>query len=378
MKKVAIICDANKRAAIATIRALNNQGVELFLLFSDRKDKRNKIIFGEYSNSNNTFYYDKNSSSAFIQSLLNIKNRTGNFEMLPFGEKYVRWMSKYKSKLIDNGVTPHVASYDVYKQLSNKGEFLKTCSKYGINIPKRFQIDEINKTLLPFVVKPFKLKTGGKILKAPLLIRNENGFNDFIAKDLDYKEHIFESFIEGPSIYYSSYYNNGEKKVSFTQINTLQQPGGKSVIKAHPYFELPELIIDKIDNLFKGLEYQGIMMFELKQCQTSYNYYAIECNPRLWGPLQLTIENGVNFPAIMCGININQSNKADQNVGYYWRNGIFDGLFKKKIYNDDFQKFSNNNNVRYKDVWLRRDTFKYAIIEPILTLGAYLLQKKEG
>jgi predicted ATP-grasp superfamily ATP-dependent carboligase len=51
--------------------------------------------------------------------------------------------------------------------------------------------------------------------------------------------------------------------------------------------------------LLSELDWQGVAMVECKHDPASNRYYVIEVNPRFWGSLQLAIDAGVDFPALL-------------------------------------------------------------------------------
>ena len=192
--------------------------------------------------------------------------------------------------------------------------------------------------------------------------------------DLDKYSFIIQKYIKGPSVYYCAYYKKGEKISSFSQINLVQQPGGGSVLKAAPY-NIDENIIIKTDQMFKKLDWSGVMMIEFKI--ENNIYYAIECNPRYWGPNQLLVDNGINFPLIMLEGKGIIDDKIKMNRGYKWRNGYILGYIYKFRGLGKFQRYKVefDTKIKYKDLWNRKDTRLYFYLEIFLVVIVTKIKK---
>ena len=131
------------------------------------------------------------------------------------------------------------------------------------------------------------------MLTSPVLIESEAALENLRRRSIRPEHHFVQDYIEGPSFYYCGLYRDGEKLLSFGQRTLTQQPDGRAVVRAIP-FPLPTEIVRKADEMMSSLRWQGLMMMELKESRGSH--YAIECNPRVWGPLQLAVDNGADFP----------------------------------------------------------------------------------
>ncbi|MEJ2544102.1 MAG: hypothetical protein P8Y99_08540 [Calditrichaceae bacterium] len=136
---------------------------------------------------------------------------------------------------------------------------------------------------------------------------------------------------------------------------------------------MPDELISKIDKLFKTLKWKGVMMFEFKK-GIDGKFYAIECNPRFWGPLQLSLDNGVNFTkSLIYNKKFSEPETAKQS--YIWLAGYLHGLLIKIQTKTHFQKYHSLSGYHMiKDVWFRKDTFLYFFIEPIYILKNYFLK----
>lgn len=365
MKNILLIGDVNVRATIATLRALNDKNLKIYLCFKNRKFI-NYLIYRSYF-QNTPLYYNSNSEEEFVCSLINIKKQVGNFTLLPYGESLLRWALKHKDILLSNGILIPTVDINRYKLISNKKSFVDLCNKFEIKTPPENNTLDFNSGYLErFVIKPKSQILSKRVLKYPMLIENEQSFQKLKNLDLDLSQHFIQKYVYGPSFYYCTYYDNGIKKISFVQKNILQQPAGKSVVKAIPY-DLPKELIYKIDKMLYSINWDGVIMIEVKQDLKSGEFYAIEANPRFWGPLQLSIDNGINFPAYLLGIEKETNIKNKCKYGYFWHSGYILGLPIKWKTKTKFQKYEykKKQGIIFRDVWLRKDTLYYFVLEPV-------------
>ena len=315
-------------------------------------------------------YFKKNSllfiNTNIIDFLKDLQKKEGSFILFPNGESLIREVLKEKESLEKTGIKIPISDLLVYNRFSNKQSFVETCNEFKLNIPPEF-IPNLNKFEYPFVVKPKKIKKAENILCFPLLVENEKIFRKFINLNLCLEEHFYQKYVGGANYYYCATYTHGKKKTFFVQRNLVQQPNGKSIIKAEPS-QLPEEIINKIDKMFGYYRWQGIMMFELKQDLENEAFYAIECNPRFWGPLQLSLDNNINFIQSLLDddyVNFLQNN----NIGYLWLGGFLHGLFLRIKTKSKFKKFKKKEyKIKFKDVWFRKKTFFYFFYEFFLII----------
>lgn len=248
----------------------------------------------------------------------------------------------------------------------NKPEFLKISLNNNLLIPREISIDTALEYLdnkKHIVLKAKDSKTLKKY-KKPLIIDNKKMLFNI---DFEQNNFIIQEFIDGPSVYYSAYYKDGVKIKSFEQINLVQQPAGGSVLKAAPY-EICKDVVKKTDKMFQSLNWSGVMMVEFKIFDEKY--YAIECNPRYWGPNQLLIDNGVNFPKLMIGLDADNNEKEIKNIGYKWFNGYILGFMYKISGLGKFQRYKVkfDYKIKYKDLWKRKDTRLYFSLEVMLNI----------
>lgn len=73
--------------------------------------------------------------------------------------------------------------------------------------------------------------------------------------------------------------------------------GGVSVLSES--IAVPPALMDACDRLLERLDWQGVAMVECKEDRERGGWKVMEINGRFWGSLQLAIDAGVDFPALL-------------------------------------------------------------------------------
>lgn len=368
MKKIIVLADQNQRAAVAIFRSLKASGVECLPIFSvDTKVSRTFIGRSGFCSFKGRIYrYDDSSEHAFIGSLCEISKEVGECVLFPVGERLLRWAIGRKDDLSRGGVIVPTVDLDRYLAVSNKSSFIDLAEVAGLARPRELEA-------LPalfkhkFVVKGKRGNEGeSSVLSAPILVESEESFRGLIDLNLDLSKHLIQEFIDGPSYYYCALYDQGEKLSFFSQKTLAQEPDGKSVIKAHPV-SLPDELVRCLDGMMRSLRWYGVAMIEIKRANG--RWYAIECNPRFWGPLQLAVDNGVDFPLHLWLLVDSKStsihcDRESAGYGYIWISGYLSGLIRRIKSKNAFQWYEEDGvGFKYRDVWARRGTLKYFFVE---------------
>lgn len=372
-RTVLLFLEANERATIACVRSLCARGVSILLL---RKKHANGRIshFNYFEHSiyrkyilEGFSYDDPKNPDLFISSLQKVVSSYPGVIIFPLGEDHIRCILKFRDMLAGYDYILPCPEYDAYVKVSNKYSFQDLISGYGLDVPKILLDPKISD--IPFVLKPKSAKNSKKSIEFPELILSERDYNKYLVKE--YENVFVQEYIDGPSVYYCALYNQGNIIANFGQINLHQQPCGKSVIKACP-FDFPDSVIQNTNLMMKDLHWTGVIMVEFKISKN--RYYAIELNPRFWGPLQLCVDNGVDFPYLLyclCADIPIPKVSSLRKVGYYWLTGYLYGIAMMLFWGGRFQIYHLNGTpypITFKDIWLRKNTiipFLKDIIHPV-------------
>jgi predicted ATP-grasp superfamily ATP-dependent carboligase len=254
---------------------------------------------------------------------------------------------------------------DIYNKITNKQSFLDLCKEQQIKTPERYSYIPES---FPFVVKPkHNITENGKSLY-PHIINNSVELRYFERNENE-NDFFYEEFIGGKSFYLLFYISRNGHSECFSQENLIQQDKGKSIIFAVASRIHKCKISDHFITLFRKIHFHGIVMVELRS--RDGHYYAIEANPRFWGPSQLIIDQQWtifrHFIEDFTGQSSSKVQCPSSKPRYYlWLNGFIDGIInaRKTAY------FGLKKRILLKlllnimcDIYLKHDTIWLFLFE---------------
>lgn len=246
----------------------------------------------------------------------------------------------------------------LYTRISDKHSFAKLCESYGLDVPDEF--DDVPMEL-PFVAKPRKyFSSAGKQL-TPQLVCNIDDLERFHQAEST-KDYFFQQFISGRSLYLLACIQANEEDVLYSQENLMQQAYGGSIILARTSdYHLTENALRYV-SMLHDINFSGLIMVEVRLEESTGRYFMIEANPRLWGPMQFPIDNGVDlFEALLYGYFFEPKAPSLSLEGtdfYFWSGGIMEKAQPISYHNYSCNQFVKDFPIlRTQDIFFRQDTF---------------------
>ena len=286
--------------------------------------------------------------------------------IMPSTEYLNRFLIEQRDELESEGFVVPLVSRQLYTSISDKESFARLCESYGLDIPREFKIlpQEI-----PFVAKPRKYLSSKKSQLIPHLIKSEHELEKFCKKE-DPRDYFFQEYVYGRSFYLLACIerNATEKDILFSQENLMQQARGGSIILAKPSDFHKSSIAKRYINMLHDIDFFGLIMVEVRMDESRGKYFMIEANPRLWGPMQLGIDNNISFFGGLLknyGFATFQTNTATALPRYYfWSGGIKEEAQPIAFHNYSSDQFvSNFSEFRNQDVFFRKDTLNLFLQE---------------
>lgn len=363
MKKVFLIFSGfNQRAVISFCRVAKKYNINFLIIANGYNDT---IFLTEYKN-NVVYIRDKNNMEIIYitKIIISIKDKYNCEEIIiiPNSEYIVRFMYNNEETLKKINVNLNwLVEKDIYFTLSDKELFCDLCKNNDINVPEIIDINNVWE--YPVVVKPKRYFNNDNMVYAPEIINNKEELTNYFSGKNE-EEFFIQKYIEGESLYLLFYIGH-DYEVVYSQKNILQQPNGKSIILSEP-IKMDEFIYKTYINLFRKVKYTGLIMVEIKKNKDTF--IMIEANPRLWGPIQLIVDN--NVPIIESfikdlGFNISFSNnKVIWKNKYYWNGGYIKAIKEfGYVINYDSNKIYNIDNLIKYDIYNREDSKKIYELE---------------
>jgi predicted ATP-grasp superfamily ATP-dependent carboligase len=350
----------NCRAVVAFLRTLTKFSIKFSIIASSSDDEifrtsyRNNVVGIRESTSLNI--------DEIIRLFIKAKSKLNCSELIfaPSSEFLNRFMLRHLDILRSIGVSVPLVNELLYSEISDKQRFGEICSQNGLKVPPL--IEFAGEQHIPFVAKPIRYENANGVIHSPFLIESSQDLEIF--SQMDSEDFYFQKFISGNSYYLLYYFDKSGKVSRLSMRNTLQQPGGKSIIAAEISCIHKKEISTGYENLFRNLGFFGLVMVELRK--EADEFYMIEANPRLWGPSQIFVDAKYNLfiPLINDWMGTDfplTDGEIDDDAKYFWTAGLFNqGQPLKCITHmapsDQILWLSDLGKYIASDVYMRSDT----------------------
>lgn len=379
-KAIVIFSGYNQRAIISFCRVAEEQNIPLIIIARSEDDS---ILKTEYEKYVKYIREKIELDLSYIKNILSkIKNEEifNEYVILPSSEALNRFLLNNKEELEELDFIIPLVDKQIYNLISDKYSFSSLCISNQIKVPEELSFNE--EFNLPIVVKSKEYFTSdGKII-SPQIIKQEIELSEFINSN-NVDDFYIQDYIDGESYYLLYYFCKDGSYRSFSQKNILQQSKGKSIVAAIPSNIHEKEISNKFIELFKSINFTGLVMVEIKYFNKEY--YMIEANPRLWGPSQLFVDYGCKFFELFLkdwefDINIDELFHPKTNTKYFWFGGILESLckFDEVVFHvEDFNSFIDEfSDFLLSDVYLREDTINVFSQEMLSLKGDFNYGKK--
>jgi len=359
---VVLLNESVDRSIVACARSLSKADIDFCIC----KITGEKSIPWEWTRFGNQVYENKihrtDNTKMFKKDILELRQKFGELLIYPLGDNMIENLLDIRDWLEKNGIILPIPDRNVYRKFASKRALMNMCGEYRIKTPKEFD-DFPNKEQTPFVAKPkTNFTPSGKKLQ-PEIIQTDKDYSDFKSNS-DSNNYFFQEYVNGENCCLFIIMNESGEAIDYSHKVICQEPNGGSVIKAVPY-DFPKIDVNRVAKMLEKEGYCGVIMFELIKDEEG-EYKMIEANPRFWGPLQLCIDNGIQFPQYLYSMFTNEQTSyegGEKTYGYKRFDGYISGIWKMLAGEGAFQtNQSNIGDFVVRDIWLRKDTI---IISPI-------------
>ncbi len=335
----------NLRAIIAFCRELERLGRSFSIITRGVEDALQKTCFKSHIHA--VRRKDQLDWTDISRAITQAQHQSGkhSFCICPSSEALNRFLLDHRTELAKLGCTLPLVNAETYHRISDKYSFQSICQSKGQPVPRMYL--SVNALEFPCVAKPYRNLVDGRILY-PVILRGDTDLQAF-HHQCDAGEYFYQAYVAGPSHYLLFYVRRDGSDVRFSQENLLQQAGGKSIVMARSANLHQAPIAESYKSILIGLEFHGLIMIELKG--GGGHYTMIEANPRLWGPLQLSMDGGSNlvraFIQDQLAVRAMSSGATDiRSARYFWLGGVLQNLLSQHA----LQKHPDNRRLRFSDI----------------------------
>lgn len=346
----------NNRAVIAFCRAATKHGIPFHIVARSGSDPilktsyARKIVFHRDTDDLN-----KQLFQAVIAAIRNQGVESKLF-YVPSTEYLNRYVLAHRKECEEVGLEIDLVDKTLYEKLSDKGSFYCQCESAGLPVPKQ-DTDPLSIDF-PCVAKPKAyFGNGDTVHSKPVFLEDRNMMENFQRNHLP-REFVYQEYVQGESFYLLFYCSRSGEIFSTSQRNLIQQHDGGSIIAAiQAELHQEQIGLDYV-KMLKSINYCGFVMIELRE--RGGKYLMIEANPRLWGPIQLTIDASTGlFEAYFRdhGYDAIVSDKAVvSSARYFWMGGLVESA---RVGRDcSYHAFSATALCQSLGSWLASDIWK--------------------
>ena len=305
-----LVLDGEARSALAVVRSLGRLAVEVGVASCARPAIAQRSRFASCS-----FRCPDpgNSPEPYQRWLLETVKRWKPHMVLPLTDISLDLALRIESPLRECTVLPTVSA-ETFERVSNKSALLAAATELGVRTPATVRIPpkagrspetyaKIERFAYPAVMKTSFTQSdcGDRFVRAPIVYPKHAGeVRALIDGDgpLSDVEVLLQQRIEGPGTAVFALCADGRPVALFAHRRLLEKPptGGVSVLSEGVALERAP--VAEAVRLLEHFRWQGMAMVEFKQHRDG-RFYLMEINPRFWGSLQLAVDSGRDFPALL-------------------------------------------------------------------------------
>jgi predicted ATP-grasp superfamily ATP-dependent carboligase len=301
-----LVTDGDSRAALAIVRSLGRAGHivcvaasgRLSLAGASRHTRHRDVVADPVS-----------SPSQFVDDIVRLTRRRGIDVLIPVTDAALLSLSRERTRL--GALCFPWPDADTVLRAGDKALVAVAAREIGIAVPRQSVVASPEEALaatrdlrFPVVLKPSRsVREGLDGTFAKLLVRHAADANELSRRLAELGSSSFPLLLQervvGPGVGVSLLVWDGRTVAHFTHRRLREHPpaGGVSVYAESiaPDASLVEGSLALLDRL----TWRGVAMVEFKVDATTGTPYLMEVNGRFWGSLQLAIDAGVDFPALL-------------------------------------------------------------------------------
>lgn len=317
-----LVLDGEERASLAVVRSLVKAGYQVTVAASStwalatRSRGVTPVVLKHRA---------LDDSLAYSREVSELVRRQGCAVLIPVTDASLEAILEHRD-LLDREVQLPLASLQVYRAASDKLLVHRVACEFGIGIDETVVVarkgDPVpdDPALFPGVVKPHRSVIGGarRVKTSVRLVANRE--ECALAIDALPEEAfpvLVQRRVRGPGEGYFVARWGGETIARFAHRRLREKPpsGGVSVFRESLAVS-PELRRAG-DAMLDRLDWNGVAMIEGKRDLDRGGWRVMEINGRFWGSLQLAIDAGVDFPALLVAATLGRPASAPD-----WRTGV--------------------------------------------------------
>ncbi|HEU4456027.1 MAG TPA: hypothetical protein VFR81_23375 [Longimicrobium sp.] len=303
-----LVTDGEQRAALAIVRSLGAAGHAAFVCSA-----RGRSLAGasRWCRGEARVPDPLREPDAFVDAVAERSAEWGIDVVLPVSEAALLAILPVRERL--GPIRIPFPSADAFRRVCDKAAVAEAAERVGIRVPAQRVVSTVGEAeaaaeglLFPLVAKPARsvadadgarVKTGVAHVDGPAALRAAARSMPAGAYPL-----LLQERVVGPGVGVFLLLRGGETVAAFAHRRIREKPpsGGVSVYRESA--PLPADLLARSEALLAALGWEeGVAMVEYKVDAATGAPYLMEINGRFWGSLQLAVDAGVDFPALLVG-----------------------------------------------------------------------------
>jgi predicted ATP-grasp superfamily ATP-dependent carboligase len=337
-----LVTDGDERAALAVVRSLGRAGHEVHVA---SESGRSIAGASRFSESESRVPSPLRGRDEYFEALRRLAQDRAIQVLLPVGEASLRSILGRRDEL--RPVRIPFPALESFEAVSDKGRLLATGRSLGIADPTlasaesqealERELSKLNEDRYPIVLKPTRsvvpTATGSRKTSVVYVRTPAEKARALSAVGTEAFPVLIQRRVEGPGMGVFVLLWGGEVLAAFAHRRIREKPpsGGVSVLAES--VELPPPLLARSVALLRACAWEGVAMVEYKRDTRTGEDVLMEVNGRFWGSLQLAIDAGVDFPALLARVAIGE--RPEPVTGYRvgvrtrWTLGDFDHLLAR-------------------------------------------------
>jgi predicted ATP-grasp superfamily ATP-dependent carboligase len=315
-----LVTDGTQRSALAVVRSLGRAGHLVFVC-----SPRVPSLAGSsrYSFAEAAVASALDAPSQFVSEVTSLIDRWRIDTLIPIAEASLLALLPERATL---GATIPFPDDSIFRAMADKGAVLAAASALGIATPRQIvlhskaDVEALDPALLtyPVVLKPSRSVGEHNGQRTSLGVLHVADAKSLVPAVQSLDEAAFPLLVQqrivGPGIGVFLLMWDGAVRATFAHRRLREKPasGGVSVYSESVVAE--PALIERSRLLLERMGWTGVAMVEYKLDANTGVPYLMEVNGRFWGSLQLAIDAGVDFPALLVAATENAPRASD--AGY--------------------------------------------------------------
>lgn len=305
-RRTVLVTDGEQRAALAVVRSLGRAGFHVCTCSS-----RGRSITGASRHCRREAAVSDPLAdpAAFLDDVTALVTAWGVDVLIPITDAALLTILPARERF--GAVRIPFPGSDVFRRISDKRLVLEVAPTVGIGVPKQWLLscrDALTTATaealeFPLVIKPSRSIGEREGRRAKLEVRYAADPRR-LAAELDAMDDaayplLLQQRVVGPGVGIFLLLWEGRTVAQFSHRRIREKPpsGGVSVYRES--IPADPTLVARSRALLEHFEWQGVAMVEYKLDEATATPYLMEVNGRFWGSLQLAVDAGVNFPALL-------------------------------------------------------------------------------